>query len=85
MFPNCLEVEDMVIMSKREQDLDTIRIFSAQAFLGVYATCFLGHFLFRMGSAPYMKDCVKHGILAIAGTSASFKLSEKVAAETYYN
>ena len=85
MFPNCLELDDMNILAKREEDLSKIYKFSAQAFFATYMVIFAGHSLFRKGSMPYMRDFAKHGILSIAGTFASAEMADKIAAEGYYN
>ena len=39
----------------------------------------------RMGSLPYFRDVVMHTVLGSTGTYMAGQLSEKVAAEFYYN
>ena len=43
------------------------------------------HYGLRVGSLPYFKDMVMHGILGISGTFGTGYMVEKVAAEFYYN
>ena len=85
LFPNCLEMQDMDLLARRETELNTIYRYSGQGFLALYALSFAGVCAFRRGSAPYFKDVLKHGVLAIGGTFVAARITEKVAAEMYYN
>ena len=85
LYPNCIELKDLDMLSKRERELNDIFKYSARGFLGLYALGFVGHFALRMGSMPYFKDIVMHSILGITGTFGTGYLCEKVAAEFYYN
>ena len=35
LYPNCIEVKDMDLLAKREQELDTIFKYSARGFLAL--------------------------------------------------
>ena len=85
MFPNCLELDDLEIMRKREDDLTKIYKFTGKAFGAAFLIGFAYVFMLRRGSMPYFKDFIKHGILCTAGTFLSAELSDKLAAELYYN
>ena len=85
LYPNCIELKDMEMLAKRERELGTIRKYTAGGFAALYLLGFLGHFSMRVGSLPYFKDVVMHSVLGVAGTYFSSQMSEKVAAEFYYN
>ena len=85
MFPNCLELDDMEILRKREEDLSKIHKFSGQAFLASYLIGATYVFAIRRGHFPYMKQIVTGAILGTAGTFIAAELSDKLAAELYYN
>ena len=85
LYPNAIDVRDMDMLAKREQELNKIYVYSARGFLGLYILGVAGHFGLRMGSMPYFKDVVMHSILGLFGTFGIGKVAEKVASEFYYN
>ena len=85
LYPNCIDVKDMDLLAKREQELSNIYKYSARGFLGLYIVGCMGHFAIRKGTMPYFKDVVMHTILGLFGTFGTGYLCEKVASEFYYN
>ena len=85
LYPNCIELKDMDMLAKRENELTTIRKYSAQGFLALYALGVMGHFGMRVGRMPYFRDVIMHTILGIGGTYCAGQGSEKIASEFYYN
>ena len=85
LYPNCIDVKDMDMLGKREEELSYIYKTSARVFLGAYAVGVLGYFAIRKGTMPYFKDVTMHTILGLSGTFTMGYLCEKVAAEFYYN
>ena len=85
LYPNCIDVTDMDMLAKREQELEIIFKYSARGFLALYVVGCLGHYSLRVGSMPFFKDVVMHTILGITGTFVTGYACEKVAAEFYYN
>ena len=81
LYPNAIDVRDMDMLAKREQELNKIYVYSARGFLGLYILGVAGHFGLRMGSMPYFKDVVMHTILGLFGTFGTGKVAEKVASE----
>ena len=58
--------------------------YSGYTFLGCYALASLGSIIMK-GRLPYFRTFTKHTILAGCGTYGAAMLSEKIAAELYYN
>jgi len=72
-------------MARRETELSTIYKMSGRGFFTAYGIGFLGFYALRKGQMPYMRDLVRHSILGVGGTFVAAKLTEKIAAEMYYN
>jgi len=85
LFPNCLDVKDMELMARRESELSTIYKMSGRGFFTAYGLGFLGFYALRKGQMPYMRDVAKHLFLGVGGTFVAARLTEKIAAEMYYN
>ena len=85
LYPNCIDVKDMDLLAKRENELNSIYVNSARGFLALYCLGFVGHFAMRKGTMPFFKDFMMHGVLGVTGTFATGYVIEKVAAEFYYN
>ena len=58
LYPNCIDVKDMEMLAKRENELSMIYTYSARGFLALYCLGFVGHFALRKGTSPYFKDVV---------------------------
>jgi hypothetical protein len=85
LFPNCLDLNDMELLKRREDELSMIYKMSGRGFFFAYGLGFLGYHAFRRGQTPYFKDVVKHLILCVGGTFVFARMAEKIAAEMYYN
>ena len=75
----------MDLLSKRERELTTIRVYSAYGFAALYTLSVIGHYGMRVGAIPYFKDVIMHTVLGVTGTYVAHQSTEKVAAELYYN
>ena len=84
IFPSCIEVRDMDLLSQREKELSKIYRYSGWSFAGVYGMCALGS-IAMSGRLPYFRKFLTHTTLAMAGTYGSAHVGEWVAAERYYN
>ena len=85
LYPNCIDVKDMEMLAKRENELSMIYTYSARGFLALYCLGFVGHFALRKGTSPYFKDVVQHTVLGLFGTFGTGYVCEKIASEMYYN
>ena len=85
MFPNCLEVDDMDILAKRENDLTTIKSYTGYSFFFSYLLGSTAYYGIRLGTLPVFKNVMKHSVLGVAGTFCAGMMAEKLAAESYYN
>lgn len=85
LFPNCLDPNDMELLSKRETELTKITQMTGRGFFCLYGLGFIANFAIRRGMMPYFKDVVTHTILMVGGAFVTARLCEKVAAEFYYN
>ena len=84
MFPTCLEVRDLELMAKREQELTRCFQLGGYGFLGAYTLLSVANIIMK-GRMPYFRTFTKHFILAGCGTFCSAFVVEKIAAELYYN
>ncbi len=75
----------MDLLARRESELNNIYRLSGRGFFFAYGLGALGYFVFRRGSTPYFRDVAKHSLICLGGTFGISKLSEKIAAEMYYN
>ena len=85
LYPNCIEVKDMDMLAKRENELSDIYKYSARAFLGLYIVGVAGYYGLKKGTMPFFKDVTMHTVLGLTGTFGAGYLCEKIAAEFYYN
>ena len=74
----------MDLMAQRDKELVNIFQYGGYAFFGCYALASFGSILMK-GRLPYFRTFTKHSILAGCGTYCSAMLSEKIAAEVWYN
>ena len=74
----------MDLMALRDKELTNIFKYGGYTFLGGYALTSLGSILMK-GRLPFFRTFTKHSILAGCGTYATAMVSEKIAAELYYN
>ena len=74
----------MELLALRDKELSMIYRWSAYAFLGGYAIASFGNVVMKR-RLPYFRSFMKHSMLATAGTLGTGLLSEKLAAEMYYN
>ena len=75
----------MELLTLREKELTKLTQYAGRGFFCLYLTSFIANFAFRRGMMPYFKDVVKHTTLMVAGSFIAGRLTEKVAAEFYYN
>ena len=85
LYPNCLDVDDVELLAKRETELSSIYKYAGRACFCAYFIGVAGYYGMRKGTTPYFKDVVMHGALGVGGTFLAANLAEKVAAEMYYN
>ena len=71
-------------MVLREKELNIICKYTTYSFWAMYGIG-LSVSIIRKRSWPYFRDWIKHGFLGICGGLGTGMLSEKVAAEVYYN
>ena len=57
LYPNCLEVKDMDILAKREDELQRIYSYTGKAFCTMYFLGCCANFA-RKGRAPYFKEVI---------------------------
>ena len=74
----------MDLMAQRDKELTSIFRYGGYSFLGGYALSSLGSVLMK-GRLPFFRTFTKHSILAGCGTYMAAMLSEKIAAELFYN
>ena len=84
IFPNCLEVPDVELLSKRDRELTRTFQIGAYSFLGGYAFLSLANIMMK-GRLPFFRTFMTHSILAGTGTYCSAMATEKVCAELWYN
>ena len=58
---------------------------TGRGFFCLYGLGFIGNFALRRGMMPYFKDVLTHTIIMVGGAFVTARLSEKIAAEFYYN
>lgn len=49
LFPNCLDVRDMDLLTRRENELSNVYKMGGRGFFTCYALSFLGYFAIRKG------------------------------------
>mmetsp|Transcript_11648 Transcript_11648/g.8507 ORF Transcript_11648/g.8507 Transcript_11648/m.8507 type:complete len:115 (+) Transcript_11648:125-469(+) len=74
----------MELLSQRDTELTKIYRYSGRGFFFAYMAGVLGFYVMR-GRTPYFRDVVKHSVLSVSGMFGVALMSEKVAAEMYYN
>ena len=74
----------MDLMAQRDKELTNIFRYGGYSFLGCYGLASIGSILMK-GRLPFFRTFTKHSILAGCGTYVSAMLSEKIAAEIFYN
>ena len=84
MFPSCLEVQDVELLARRDKELTRTFQLGGYGFLGGYVAVALANIIMK-GRMPFFRTFTKHTILAGCGTYCSAMMTEKVAAELYYN
>ena len=85
LYPNCLAVEDVDLLAQRESELSKIYVYGGRGFFFAYFIGVAGYYGIRRGTLPYFKDVIMHSILGVTGTFGAANMSEKLAAEMYYN
>ena len=85
LYPNCLEEKDMELLATRENELSNIYSYTGKGFVALYFAGVFLNFAVRKGSLPYFKDIIQHTILGVGGAFTTAYLTEKIAAEMYYN
>ena len=84
MFPSCLEARDVELLAKREEELSKTYRYGGYAFFAGYGLMSIFNIIGR-GRLPYFRNFMKHSILCGTGTMCSALITEKIAAEMYYN
>ena len=85
LFPNCLDVQDVELLRKREDELSRIFSYAGRGFFLSYVGLSFFQMFIRKGTTPYFRQFVQHSFLCISGSFASAYLAEKIAAEMVYN
>ena len=85
LFPNCLDPNDMELMTKREQELQKIYTYSGRGFFLSYLLGVTAFYALRGKTTPYFRSVVKHTVLCVGGTFAAALGAERLASELYYN
>ena len=75
----------MELLTKREHELTKISQYTGRGFFCLYGLGFIANFALRRGSMPYFKDLMTHTVLCVGGSFFVARMSEKIAAEFYYN
>jgi len=84
LFPGALNVQDMDMLVKREEELSKIYRYTGRTFFTLYLMGCGVHY-FRRGSTPFFRDVMKHTVLLLSGTFITAMMAEKLASELHYN
>lgn len=75
----------MELLAKRENELTKIQQYTGRGFFFMYGLGFMANFALRRGTMPFFKDVMTHTVLMVGGTFVTSRMTEKIAAEFYYN